>query len=449
MMSYYSQPGSIGAGELHSSSLQSRGTNWDRIFLWLVGTLSATILLKIAQIQYLEIIYFVQILILLASSNDYTVRIVPAYWFLAKQYLIFVTVALALSIYATKRDFYYPDELSTLKLPVVITVSRILELLASMVALLYIASRIRSNLKDGRLVVRVYFWTGALSAVYSILSYPLHVAGIASLGTYLGSNRMRGFYNEGGPYGLYLISVFLVGIALYTLQWENRRRLMLAAIPLGMAFLGSQSKAAFIAVLAILLINGLLVKSFVQRFVLITALGAFLIAAYQVVDLAKAVRLYQTLSQAYERASHRNAENPNFVYGRIAGAFLVPRMIAAHPFTGIGWGNYGIVRNDPEYRGASALVRGADDPGLGLLGTMADLGVPLTLFLVFILLLPFLLLRRRKAPLYMTNLALLQPIVHLFGGQLNLTYPWVITAFALGLAYSPVLAESVRSGEQR
>ena len=40
-----------------------------------------------------------------------------------------------------------------------------------------------------------------------------------------------------------------------------------------------------------------------------------------------------------------------------------------------------------------------------------------------------------RAPSYVLNLALLQPMVHLFGAQLNLTYPWVVTAMALGIGY--------------
>jgi O-antigen ligase len=111
-------------------------------------------------------------------------------------------------------------------------------------------------------------------------------------------------------------------------------------------------------------------------------------------------------------------------------------MIAAHPFTGIGWGNYGNLRNSPEYRGASLFVAGADEPGLGIFGTAADLGLPLLAFLLFCLFVPVFYVRGREVQLYVLNLALWQPISHIFGSQLNLTYPWITTALALGLAYS-------------
>jgi O-antigen ligase len=110
-------------------------------------------------------------------------------------------------------------------------------------------------------------------------------------------------------------------------------------------------------------------------------------------------------------------------------------MIRVHPLIGVGWGNYAIVRNDPEYRGGSAWADVYDAPGLGLLGTAAEVGVPLTLFLVAVFFYPYFYLRRMGAPLVVRNLALMQPVIHIFGGQLNLTHPWLLSAFALGLGY--------------
>jgi hypothetical protein len=187
----------------------------------------------------------------------------------------------------------------------------------------------------------------------------------------------------------------------------------------------------------VLLINGILAKSFRRRVVFAVSVGLVLVAIYQVVDIGKALQTYQRASQAYERLSHRHLKDGSFVYGRVAGAFIVPRIVREHPLVGVGWGNYGLVRNAPEYRGAAAFAHlSYDEPGLGLVGLTADLGIPLVLCLAGCLFLPFIYLRRIKAPVYLANLALLQPIVHLFGGQLNLTYPWIVTAFALGLGYS-------------
>jgi hypothetical protein len=145
------------------------------------------------------------------------------------------------------------------------------------------------------------------------------------------------------------------------------------------------------------------------------------------------LRQYQATAAQYERLSHLHSNDASFVYGRVAGAFIVPRMIAAHPITGVGWGNYGILRNAPEYRGAAVFTEDADDPGLGIFGLAAEMGLPLLGGLLFLLFLPFFYLRHLRTPIWLSNLALVQPIVHLYGAQLNLTYPWIVTAFALGL----------------
>lgn len=417
------------------------GSRWLMFFLFLTGSLASTILLKVAQIQYLEILYFIELFVLLVvfSKNGYKVRLFRPYLRIAIWYVFFSFAALVLSLCALRYDFYFPTDINFLKYPVVITISRIIELLASVSIMLYLAAKFREDRNKAAFTMRVYFGVGFISAVYSIVSLPLSVAGL-DLGAYGDSHRMRGFYNEGGPYGLYLISVFLVGIALYRQNWIKKGVYRFTFIVLGVAFLGSQSKAAFLAVVLLFLMNGLLVKKISRRIALIVAIMVFLGFVYQVVDLGAMLRVYQRGSQAYERLSHRHVNDPSFVYGRIAGAFIVPKMVEAHPLVGIGLGNYGLVRNAPEYRGAAAFAHLNDDPGLGLAGMTAELGIPLVFYLAICLILPFIYLCRLKLPLYITNLAILQPMVHLFGSQLNLTYPWIVTAFALGLGYS--LAET-------
>ena len=413
-------------------------SRWLIVFLFLTASLTSTIMLKVAQIQYLELIYFIELMVLAIafSKNGYRIRWFRPFLNIGVNYLIFAAVAFILALCALRYDFYFPGPITALKYPVIITISRILELFGSVAIMLYIAEKFRKDKKKIAFTMRVYFWMGWISAIFSILSYPLNRAKVIDLGTYGIDHRMRGFYNEGGPYGLYLFSVFLVGFALYKSSLIKKRTFVAASAILSIAFLGSKSKAAFCAVLLLLLINGLVARSVVKRMVIIIAMCTFVFAVYQVVDFGALLRNYQRLSQAYEWLSHRHSKDTNFVAGRVAGAFLVPRMVEAHPIAGVGWGNYGLVRDAPEYRGAAAFAPDNDDPGLGVAGMSAELGLPLVFYLVICLLLPFLFLRRIKAPLYITNLALLQPLVHLFGGQLNLTYPWIVTSFALGLGYS-------------
>jgi hypothetical protein len=410
---------------------------WTWIFLALTGALCSTILLKVAAIQYLELLYASQLFLLLYvfAQRGFKVRLLRPSVVLGGLYLVFMAAALVLSVVGLRNQFFYSSDLSLLKHPVWITVSRIVELIIDAGIMIYLVQEFCGDRRTLVFTMKMYFWTGVASALYSFLTYPLNVLHIADLGTYNADHRLRGFYNEGGPYGLYLLSAILIGVALYKLNGGSRNSLRAGLALLFVAVVGSKSKAAVSAAIAMMLVNVLLVQGAKRRAAVFAVFLVGAIALSLSVDLPQQLRAYQRNAALYERLSNANFNDANLVYGRIAGAFIVPRIVAAHPILGVGWGNYGLVRNNPEYRGASTWVSDDGEAALGLLGQTADLGIPLTLLLTFCLMFPYLYLRRIQAPLYIKNLALLQPIIHLFGGQLNLTYPWVVTAFALGLGY--------------
>ncbi len=415
-----------------------RWRRWENLFLLLTAALASTITLKFASIQYLEYIYGLQILILLAHFPQlgFQMTIHKTVLRLGIGWILFGLATLVLAVAALRFEFYIPTGLPLLRYPVYIAVSRLTEIFLDVFAMLYMATLFRRSTEKVRFAMKAYFWVGVASALYSLVTWPLDVLGIASLGAYANLHRFRGFYNEGGPYGLYVISVMLSGVVLYRLGWDTMRRLRWAFLLLVIAFIMSQSKAAFLAAAALLLLNVLIGGSANQRFAILGSGGVVLVLAAQFLNLTQDLRNYQYGSQDFERYSHIQSTDNNYVLGRIAGAYIVPRMIKAHPWTGIGLGNYGTLRNAPEYRGAALYVDAADEPGLGMLGYAADLGIPLLVFTMLCLLAPFFMLRRIKAPAYLTNLALLQPLVHLFGAQFNVTYPWVVTAFALGVGFN-------------
>lgn len=413
-------------------------SRWEKIFLVLASALPASILLKVGHIQFLEILYLVQIgvLFVVFARRDFRVTWFPPLLRLGTAYFIIGTATMALAISSLRFDFIYPADLTPLGYPVVISIARLTELVANVATMLFLIDQFRRSNGKIRFSMLIYFWVGVASATFAILSYPLDVLHIVSWGAYSDTHRLRGFYNEGGPFGSYLVSVFIVGIVLYKLGWQPRRRILAILFCLFFVFLGSQSRAGVVCILLFLFFNGLFAPSIFTRVVIAASTVTFLIAVSQAIDLGKVTRDYQQAGAAYERASHFHRGDPNFVNGRVAGAFIVPRMILAHPLTGVGLGNYGLVRNSVEFRGASVFTDSPDDPGMGLLGVTAELGVPLTLFLLACFFVPFIVLRRRRAPLWICNLALVQPIVHLGGAQLNSTFPWLVTAFALGIAWS-------------
>lgn len=410
---------------------------WLTAFLVLVATLASTIRLKLGPIQYLELVYFTQLFIVFALfvRRNYRTSWLRALIPIGASYVFFCVAAISLAFYALRFHFAYPHEIPTLNQPVIIAFVRSTELLANAFAMLWLADLFRKDPAALRFTLRLYFWTGVLSALYSFIGWPLTLLGWGEFGV-SPDHRFRGFYNEGGPWGLYVLSLLLLAVALHRLGWEPSRRILIATVLLLGGFILSASKAAIIAGALLLLLNSLFAGSLRQRVAVASLLAISILVATQVLNVTATLQLFLTSAQTYERLSHLHSTDGNYIVGRIGGLFIVPRMIAAHPLSGVGWGNYGLLRNLPEYRGAAAFAFGNDQPALGLLGDAAEFGIPLDLFLIVLLFVPFLYLRRIRAPSYLTNVALLQPFVHLFGAQLNLTYPWVVTAFALGIACS-------------
>jgi len=412
-------------------------TRWERIFLFLVGSLASTVMIKIGPVQILELVYLAQIAVLIreASRTDGNLRVFRPLARIGMYFVWFSIASFILALVALRLDFYTPESITPLKGPILITISRIVELMANVTIMIYLANQFRRFPGKARFTMRVYFWTGVASGVYSILTYPLDVAGIASLGAYLDSHRLRGFYNEGGPWGIYLLTVLFVGYVLTRLHWESRNRIWIGYAIVVAVLPGSASKAAAVAIPVFLLLIGIFARSFIAKVAIITSIVFLTIALMRVADPAALFRTYIKSGDVYERESARHRGDGNYIYGRVAGLFIIPRMVAAHPLTGIGWGNYGLVRNAPEFRGASVWADIDDDPGLGIAGLTADLGLPLFAFLLLCLAVPFATVRRLNVPAYIINMALLQPAAHICGAQLNLTYPWVVTSFALGLAF--------------
>lgn len=415
--------------------------DWQKAFLFLTAVLASTILLKFGAIQYLELMYFVLLLVLalIFVERGYRGASYRIVFWMGVGYVLFCIVAFALGVASLRFQFYLPMYLAPIKGPLMITLARIAELIASLTGMLYISQVLAKDINKARFTMVVYFWTGVASGIFSVLCIPLNKAGIGiprvPLGAYEAS-RLRGFYNEGGPYGLYVLSILIIGYVLDRQGWIPRGRLRLAIVFMCAVFVMCYSKAGFCALLTVFILNGLFARSLTQKLIILGTGAAIFIGITQIVDIAAVLRTYQDTAARYERLSHLHPKDANFIYGRVAGAFIVPRMIAAHPLTGVGWGNYGLLRNAPEYRGAAIFTQDADDPGLGIFGLAAELGLPLLGGLMILLFLPYMYLRTLHTPIWLSNLALVQPVVHLYGAQLNLTYPWVVTAFAIGLGIS-------------
>jgi hypothetical protein len=414
------------------------------ILTFLAASLASTILLKIGEIQFLELIFLADLFIVffLFTEKGLEIRIFRPFFTIGRSYAIFMLLAFCLGVVALRQDFYPPGDESVFKLPLLLTIARIIELLVDVFYMLYLASIFREDQDLCRFGMKTYYWFGIASAVYSVVTYPLNVLYGWDLGTYFDEHRMRGFYNEAGPYGVYLITLFLVTLTLRQKRWLGRFQFFVGMSLFSICLIMTKSKSAYALLPVLFLIDGFAILKGRLRWLLISSTGLLVLGAASLVNLSQFIEVYEAGTAAYQQVSNLRPHDGNYVLGRVAGAVLSPRIIAEHPLAGVGWGNYGLIRNDPQYRQGTAFAWQYDSPGLGAIDYIVDLGIPLWLYLTWVEFLPFRLLRRQKAGALLLNLAIMQPLANIFGAHLNLTYPWIVVAFALGLGF-----QAAASGE--
>ena len=407
--------------------------------VFLACTLSATILLKIASIQYLELIFAADFLLLLwmFAKNDLRMRVFRPIESIGASYLIFMAAALLLAVFALRQQF---DDVAVppLQGPLVVTFSRVVELFLDAFYMLYLANLFREDEKLCAFGAKVYLWTGVAGGLFSIALFTL----VPTAALESGGRRFHGFMNEGGPYGVYLLTLFALCFVMRKRRWLSRKMMYGALTLFTISLIGSQSKAAFFALVLLGLVYLVWMLHGWKRIALLSTFAAMMIGASIAVDLPSRLEQYSQAVAIYTQMSNLRSEDANVVKGRIAGAVLAPRMIKEHPLVGVGWGYYPLVRDQPEYRqGAAFEPDFGDAPSLGPIDYIVDLGFPLWLYMMWILSKPVYFLRRYHADARVLALAAMQPIANLAGAHLNLTYTWIAAALAMGMGFGRKAAD--------
>ena len=402
-----------------------------RLLAGLSAVYCVTSQLKFAEVQYLEIIYAVELVILLGW---YALHLTPLHLYrplykIGLRWGIFSLFALILAGFGLNQNFYL-EHASALKQPFVVTVARVAELFLDVFFMVYLADRYRQDGGLCRFAAWTYYLVGVAGSIYSIVSIPLHLGGV-----YLGI-RMRGFNNEGGSYGTYVMTLIFIVMAMRSEGWMSRRLAILSQVLFCINLLGSQSKAALLEVFVFcILAPGLRLRG--TKLIAATVAAVLLVGtAWVALDVNARLLQYTRAIDEYRRVSVLRPNDYNYVAGRVAGLFLAPTMIRTHPWIGIGLGNYPIVRDDPQYRkGTPVIEPPLDSPSLGPVDYIVDLGFPLFFYFTWAEIAPAAALVRRREKAGVVCLVLMQPVANWFGAHLNLTYPWVGAAIALGIAY--------------
>ena len=406
-----------------------------RLFLTILCCLAAAPNAKLGDVQALEIFLLLHLSFLIAqfAYAGFRCKVYPPWRRLGIPYGIFLLLTVLLALASMRFRFYPPLDITFLKMPFILSVARVIEVALGIFYMLYLASILRREPDNRRYAMKAYFWAGVASAVFSILSYPLLLAANLEWGVYLPDYRARGWFNEGGPYGLYLASVMIVGLLLYNLHDLKKIQAWPSGVILLLALVGSQSKATFMAACILFLLNLVLVGTSKQRVGLAAIAIIFGAVIWTMTPVPKLMLGYVNAYEVVQQYGNYVDEDAYGGFGgRVAGMVLVPRMISAHPITGIGLGTFSLLRNSPEYLQGLPTRDNWELPGIGLIAYVAELGIPLFAYLMLLLCLPAWMTRHRIS-MFAFILAAYQPIAHIFGVQLNFYYPWICTGFALSI----------------
>lgn len=374
--------------------------------------------------------------------SGFKFRISPNLASLFYRYAWLLVLLFCFAVAALRLQFFPLDESSLLKSPGLFSLSRYVQFAAVICGFLWLSNSLLQDRRRLEQAVNFYWWTGVVSCAYAVVSYfALKKLGISLLGAYSFNEqtlsdevRARGFFNEGGPFGTYVVSVFLIGLLRRHL---TGKRIGFANVTICLtAFVLSESRAAFLVVALLCMIAILAAASFRKRIVFFLVAGGGILLAALSMNIFVVLNAYLLSYQNLESRLDYVGDDPSLVLGRVAAAYIVPRMIEAHPLTGIGIGNYPLMRNDPRYRGYLPDIRYDEDlPGLGITGDAAELGIPATLLLVSLFVAPYGICKTSASIVRVCSL--FQLCAHFLGVNLTFFYPWFVSACAIAASKAP------------
>jgi len=402
-----------------------------RSFLICIALLAPLTAVKIGELQTIEIYSFIAFGIVAAAVWHDRLRIRGEHEILTllKFYALFLIIAASLAVWALRLPTYPIPGTPLLKHAPFLSLARLVQYTIVIGTLLVTANLVAARPSLSALVCQCYVYGGIVSCIFGIASWAALFAGIHIGGAYGPTHRIRGFFVEGGPFGVYLVGVILICMFRRHVLHRGDPRVYWAQMVLFVGTLfGAQSKAGILLAIIIALYYMVLTKRL--RYVL--AIAPLFLALAVFVHLTSQLRSYAEDYLNFSKLAQEHPNDPALIEGRVMAAILVPIMVAHHPIAGIGIGNYSLQRNNPEYLGPLPAAPSWDLPGLGLLGDSAEFGIPLLVYLCWLLWRPVSIAHRVRAPPLVTLTAAYQIFAHLLGVQVTFAYPWIVSAIALG-----------------
>jgi len=397
--------------------------------------------LRIGSLQLEDLLLLVLLGLCTAKCMDsgYRIRVSSRLRPLFTSYGSLLLLLVVMAVLALRLTFYPLEDQTLLTQPLIYSLSKLLQFSAVICGFLWLTNAFTKRKNLLVLALRTYWYVGVASSLYAVGCYAavrvFHFGNFDVFGAYFNDSdviRARGFFNEGGPFGIYLVSVMVIG--LLCRQIAGRRLSWVTTAIIFLAFILSSSKAGLCVVALLVFFYIFSVSSVRARIGYLLLALELLFGIGQLVGLGEAIQGYLTAYLSFDEQVASRGRDYNLVVGRVSALYIVPKMIIAHPLTGIGYGNYPFMRNDPNYLdGLPTITEVQDLPALGFPGVAAEIGVPATIWLIILLFVPYNAVRKGGTILAIGTL--FQPIAHTFAVQLTFFYPWLITACAFGASF--------------
>jgi hypothetical protein len=345
-------------------------------------------------------------------------------------FFIFFTLEAILGLIVTSTHHFDVLGPSRFKAPYIITIARYFELI-SCISLCIITFRLfKSHLDDSKKIINYLVdWNVAITAFFFLIFLIVKIGLLPqnqSIVIY-DFNRLRGLYNEGGPFGLMLSFIFILTF----FQEKTKKRLFKQFFLFAIIAFCAKSKAGVLFIIIwIAMFNFEILKNrlraFVFPIVLVFSVGFYFlfinISSMYIIELN---RVKQSIKE--------RPEDINLILGRVSGIYIVPNMVEKNLIFGIGLGNYPLLRNNAEYRTffpkPPREYIDIDAHGFGgIVDVIVEMGIFGFFFFMFLL---YGLCEEIKFFNKGIILVLGFLLIYCFGVQIYFLYPWVLMAVIL------------------
>lgn len=342
-------------------------------------------------------------------------------------FFTFFTILLILSILASFFSEAKYDNYGGLKQKYIISIVRYIELmLCGLVAMTILAASKRYG-SDPKNLISKFLKYNFFITVLIIFIYCIDFVFKTNFVSYGLSHRLRGFYVEGGPFGLFISTLLFLEMI------TKKRKIFLFVFFIALVL--AQSKAAIAAMGLFTIVITMHKSRFLRSFLMPRNIIRF--SFFIVTSVAVSSFVTYNVAKDYiddiNNSSYlieRKGQDKSFVMGRIAAYNIGPKIFIDNPVIGVGLGAYSLVRNDPLYSGNFPSVDDWDLTGLGgLFNLIVENGIIGFLGFIFVTFKFF----RFDVMGFSFIILFLTPFV--FGAQLYMIYPWIYLGFYASLDF--------------